>query len=419
MLTEEQKNKLRVAGFSESKINAFDLKRSLVGPTTQPQPSKPGFLSRVGSTIKGNIQQASESLTASGDTLNPLAAGANIAKNVSGAIVSPMTEALRPVFEKTIKPISEAVVATEPIQRLIDKLSGNPELAGAIADTLETGLNVAAFEGVRGQAKSGVNLAKDVVTKAQETVAKGVESIKTKPITPEQKITSTIEDATPSFNKKLIGERPIRVKNKDGTITETPRVSEGGVIKGRTVNPTQLEVKAGQALNKVPDYPLKGTSLQKFQAVQPEIIKLGEFLKTSLQKENILRPIREVSNVVKKAINKVSEESLLLQKTDPVIKNYLRVVERILKENDGTLAGELAVRKALDAAYNNARGKSAFGSDKISALDEIHSATRNALNKDIISHARNTDVKLSLQEQWDLREHLMYYELKEKQKLEV
>ena len=56
----------------------------------------------------------------------------------------------------------------------------------------------------------------------------------------------------------------------------------------------------------------------------------------------------------------------------------------------------------MDVAYENARGASAFGSDKISALDEVHRAGRNALTQMMIDYAQNTDVKAALRSQWNL-----------------
>ena len=56
----------------------------------------------------------------------------------------------------------------------------------------------------------------------------------------------------------------------------------------------------------------------------------------------------------------------------------------------------------MDDAYENARGKQAFGSDKISALDDINKASRDALTNYLIENAKNTKVKLSLREQWNL-----------------
>jgi hypothetical protein len=65
----------------------------------------------------------------------------------------------------------------------------------------------------------------------------------------------------------------------------------------------------------------------------------------------------------------------------------------------GTLEGVLDVRQDLDAAYENARGKLAYGSDKIAPLDEIHQQARDALNQYLQDHAQNTEVKAALRSQ--------------------
>lgn len=262
--------------------------------------------------------------------------------------------------------------------------------AGGIIDTTKYGIKIASdstslFEQTPEQISAASNArAAAAAAKTAENATKNAESF--------------VKDATPSYSKKMIGESGI--KNPDGTIT--PRVQEGGIASGRKITPTSLEEQAGQQLSKVPDYPTNGTALEKYQAVQPELSARGKLLQQSLENEHILRPPQQITKVVSDAVNDVPKESLLLQKSDPVIKNYMRVVKNAVTQNDGTLAGELKIRQAMDDAYENARGKLAYGSDKISALDDVHSAARDALNKDIIEHAIETDVKTHLKEQWDL-----------------
>jgi hypothetical protein len=163
-----------------------------------------------------------------------------------------------------------------------------------------------------------------------------------------------------------------------------------------------LERDAANALGNVPNYPAGGSALEKYQAIQPEIAKQGDALMASLKEEGILRPPQAIMGVVNNAVNDIPNTSLLLSKSDPVIQSYLRVAQSSVDANDGTLAGELGVRQDLDAAYENARGKLAYGSDKISSLDEVHTAARDALNQDIADRSQSTDVKTSLKNQWDL-----------------
>ncbi len=197
--------------------------------------------------------------------------------------------------------------------------------------------------------------------------------------------TPNYEASTPTQRQKLLG-----------------RVQEGGTFKGRTVKPTALETEAGQELSKVPGYDPNSTKLQKYQVAKAEIATRGEALSSSLQNEKIIVPKKEIVSKVRTAINDVPEQSLLLQKSDPVIKNYIRVVNNAVNSVDGNLKGVLDLRKNLDAVYENARGKAAFGSDKIAALDEVHTAARDTLTQYLIDHAAETDVKASLRGQWNL-----------------
>ncbi len=211
---------------------------------------------------------------------------------------------------------------------------------------------------------------------------------------PSMPFTPTKLDTTPSYNKKMIGEPPVKLS--DGTTM--PRVNEGGIIKGRTINPTQAEIDANAELVKTPSYKPNATKLEKYNAVQGEIPKIGQSLDISLKNEGVLRPPKEIMKVVRDAVTEASQNSLLLQKTDPIVTNYLRVAERAINQSDGTLAGEWDVRKILDQAYEDAGGK--YGNNK--GLDQIHRASRNAILTDMASKAKNTAVKASMKKMTNL-----------------
>lgn len=150
-LTKEQYQKALKSGFSHMQILENEKKRK--------ESESPGFFSRVKSQVKGNIKEASQSLDASGETMNPFSAGANIAKNVSGALLSPISQALQPIAEKTLAPVTNAIVGTKPVQKAIDWASQKPELAGAIGDTIETGINMVGVKGSASLLQGGINKA--------------------------------------------------------------------------------------------------------------------------------------------------------------------------------------------------------------------------------------------------------------------
>lgn len=210
---------------------------------------------------------------------------------------------------------------------------------------------------------------------------------------------AAIKDTTPSYNKKLVGESHIpNFDEKGNRLGTTPRVSEAEGTKMRTVNPRSSEIEAGKELAKVEGYNPKDTSLNKYNLVQDTITKKGQALESSLKAENVLRPPAEIKKTVRDAILTTAKDSLVLQKADPIVKNYLRVANRAVDQASGTLEGELNVRKALDTAYEDAGGK--YGNNK--GLDQIHRAARNAINDDLEKMAQSTQVKAALKEQSNL-----------------
>lgn len=240
------------------------------------------------------------------------------------------------------------------------------------------------------KASGAINTAKDTLSSAKKavvgTVSKDPYEAALQAVTPEYKTSSTAQ------RSKLIDEK----------VGGQPRVQEGSLIKGRVVTPNALEKEAARELSSLAGYTPKATYLDTHNLIETEILTRARALETSLKNENILVPKKEIVSTVRDAINTVPEESLLLQKSDPAIGNYIRVVENAAAKNDGTLKGVLDVRKAMDAAYKNARGKLAYNDEKLASLDEVHQAGRDSLTKYLIDHAKNTDVKAALRGQWNL-----------------
>lgn len=366
------------------------------------------FGERLTQSAKSGLFKVKQGFSEAGQGKNPISSGMKIGAGLIETAFSPASAALQPVIEPTIG---------RAVNFGADKLSDIPafqkfadsKVGQFTSDRVEDVQNFTTLAGTVGGGMKAPKVAQTVqqgiqntATQTKQAVQTGLQKVtqplKPKVLSPLEKQSQLIKDATPNYSKKLISEPPIKSPTGD----MLPRVSEGGLIQGRTINPTALEMDAGRALSSVKEYPVSGTNLQKYQSIQPEITRQSKALYESLKNENILRPPQQIASVVKKSIRQTAEESLLLQKTDPVIKNYVRVLKNAIDKNDGTLAGELKVRQAMDAVYKNARGKAAFGSERASALDEIHSAARDALNADIIAHARSTDVKAALKLQWDL-----------------
>ena len=356
---------------------------------------KPGYLSRVGSTIKNNLDEGVQSQKNSMDgSMHPLRAGINIAKNISGAAAAPLAEIpgikqIGEFFNKT----GQAIVDTKIGNKFTDTLakSFSPETLGTTSDLLESGLNVLTVESGFAGVRKGLTTTKNSVNAVIDTTKNTFNKIGAN--SPKSLLESAIKDATPDYESLSLTKKQ---KYLD-------RVEEGGFLEGRNIKPDNLNIEAGTELSKVPGYDPNGTKLSKYQVTKAEISKRGKVFKESLKNEKQLVPKRETAKVAIDAINKVPEKSLLLQASDPILKNYVRVLKNALVKEPGNLLGVQELIEILDDAYENARGSNkAFNSDTLNALDEVHKASRDALTKYLIEKAKSTDVKVEKRRLWNL-----------------
>lgn len=357
-------------------------------------------LGRVINTVKGkgaipttSGQQAEDEATASSQAhAGGFAGGAG---DVVGAIAPYLT------------PAGPEEGATSLLPKAVQEGSTLiPKVAGFVARNAPTVIRDAAIG--TAQTKSpvegaAIGLGGAATKGAIDIAGKGISALLPKSAAETAEIAgkNLVGDATPAYSKTLIGEPAVRSVGPNGEAITTPRIQESAgknPLKTRTVTSTPSEIAAGKELGTIPNYPAKGTALQKFNAIEPEIANRAQAVETSLENEHVLRPPAEVSKIVRDAVNGASENSLLLQKSDPIVVNYLRVANRAIANMDGTLKGEFQLRKVLDQAYDDAGGK--YGNNK--GLDQIHRAARNALTDDVEAKATNTAVKASLKSQSNL-----------------
>lgn len=380
------------------------------GGKNPPESVGTDILNTIKSTTKDSSRALSDS--ASGKE-NSVLAGADIAKNTSEALVSPVTALAKPILNPVIKFLSDKYSSIEDkldpkaLQALNDVMDKHPVITQALGDLTSTAGNMMGVEGmskipsadtpvseipenVANTVKQGIDTAKNVVSNAKENISNAVN----KNPTPQELESSAIKDATPAYNKSIVGEPAIR--NSDGTLT--PRVNEAKGLNTRSVNSTLSEIESGKQLAKIEGYDPKATSLEKAQLTDNEIAKKGKALDASLENEKVLRPPKELNKIIRDAVTDAADRSQLLSKSDPVVKNYIRSSQRIVDASDGTLAGERKVVLKLDQAYEDAGGK--YSNNK--PLDQIHRAARQALIEDMELKAQNTEVKASLREMQNL-----------------
>lgn len=341
-------------------------------------------------------------------TLNAISkvagAGVNAAGNISNTLADLATKVhLMSPEQKAAYDKANSDFASSDSGKNISQIATDLAATGNTAGTiLGAGEGAAALDKGVGLAKTGVGAVKDAATsavKGSPAAQQAAQAAKT--AAAEQTRTAAgIKDATPDY-ESMNPTQKAKLRTQPA-VNGTPRVQEGGTVKGRTVTPTKSEVAAGTELSKVKGYDPQMTNLEKSNLIQSEITSRAKVVRAGLAKEGIAVPPKEALGVVTKAINKIPDTSLLVSKADPVIKNYTRVVRNAIAKAPGTMEGMLDVRQAMDQAYNNARGGLAYNSDKLASIDEIHKAGRDALNQYITDKAKNTPYEASMKGQTNL-----------------
>lgn len=349
-------------------------------------------------SFTGSVNQVKEGYSQARNATNPLQLLEGSIKGAAGGVgvvLSPFAGSLKPIGD-LINKIGEKFGNVKGVQDFAGSKAG--EIVNRIVEdvaNLNTIVGAVAGEMKAPEVKTAiVNDTKQFVNNVSSTVKNSLDDVKNSIPKPKQvdPVETAIKDATPNYEAST--------PTQKGKLLD--RTQEGGILKGRTVKSNALEIEAGTELSKVPGYDPSATKLSKYQVTKAEVARRGQALEESLGKEKVVVPKREVISRVQKAVNELPNKSLLLQSSDPVIVNYMRVFKNAFKDLPGNLKGVLRLRKILDDAYENARGKQAFGSDKISALDDINKAVRDTLYEYLIEKAQSTDVKASMRSQWNL-----------------
>lgn len=402
-------------------------------PAPQATPeAAPQFVQNVSEAQLAGAQKMGESVTraadkfnAAGDVFGPGGA-TNLVKKSSalleGALgtaaggletmFAPVTAEIKTLSDKISNTgAAQDLAQTAPVSALLDKVNSsieplkrfaeqNPDEARNIIDGINVILTIAGerIPSLKQDVKTPITDMAPFAKAAKEKAVSAFDTAKGKAseLNPfGASADAPIMDATPSYSKSMVGEPAIT--NPDGSVTS--RFTEStGINKPRTVNPTVTETAANAELTSLAGYPKAETYLNKANYVEKAIIEKASALKSSLEAEKVIRPKKEIAKTVNDAVREAAKDSLVLQKTDPIVANYMRVARKAIDQADGTLAGELRVRQALDKAYESAGGK--YVNNK--GMDQIHRAAREALNADMQAKASITAVRDSLKSQSNL-----------------
>lgn len=138
-------------------------------------PQAPGYFQRVGNSISGAVNDIGSAVKESfnnpqGGLGDVLGTAARLAKDVTGAVVSPITEAVAPVAGAVFNPVVNAINNTAPLQATSDFMSHYPKLTDFLSNSIETAGNVFTAVG----AAETVPKVTNVIKKAASTVKNDV-----------------------------------------------------------------------------------------------------------------------------------------------------------------------------------------------------------------------------------------------------
>lgn len=350
-----------------------------------------------------------------------------VAGGLGEAAMSPVTGVLNAsgvsnaINNNIVQPLADTISNSPTVQKFAGSEAGQ-----ATSQLVQAGQNILNVAGGAGMVSGGIGKISDLVT--DHSIFQPKADI----------VSGRIADATPAYSKDLVGEN---VKNPEGEIV--PRVNEGkGMLGNRTVNTSAGEAAQGQELANVENYPDKGTNLQKSQAVGTAIGQEAENMRGGLQTEDQQAPLdteaqkTKVTNIVKSQLPADIQQSLgvLSPEDEQFMKDmsskagtpepeggfkdqpagrvpglpktaagrFYQAVSDAVKGYDGTREGILNLRQSIDSAYENARGKLAWGSDQSNEIDEVNRDIRNSLNKEMGDITQNTDTQSSLKKQSNL-----------------
>lgn len=364
-------------------------------PTTVPQ--KPSYLSRVGSEISGNVNQAigAEKASISG-AQNPFAAGASIAKNVTNIPLAPITQVLKPITDK-VAPYIGAVFSklgdTPAGQAFKSVVNKHPELSQAIFDVAQTGLNVGAIYGGVEATKSGYNTVKTGVNKTvqgtQDLVSSGKQSLYGNP---NQK--TFVDDL---LNPKLSAGQSTKLI-KSGKVTEGQGLlgqrDFSGSISGYN------DIKAATA--EVPGVSPRNTYLENVNAIHSDIGTIAQDLESQVGQEKSFFSPNKFKSLMNNVKSTLGENPTIVGDAETAASKVATKFESLVKEYGYNSKGLLQARKALDKWILVQKGAKVFSPATESGITTAISEIRQAGNDFLAEISPNTAVKALLKKQTNL-----------------
>lgn len=336
--------------------------------------------SDIGESARQRATSASEALKAKSEgkqgflrtAFQTLGQGAGFISDTVGNVVKGAAKVITPepveaVVGKGVESVAKGVAEAEPVKKFVEYYQNLDE---------GTKRDLGALLGFGELATTGIvgAVSKEPVKQlAKKTIKSGTEKIaQIRKLTPEAKAAGVLEDVVPTREILTKQERIKALKNRE----------DGGIFDEGSYKPTDRNKEIAQVIQRtIPEYNAKDTFLNKTKVVQKKLKELPETFGKYLSGLKVAVPKRELYSKVEKVAKETAKNSLLLEKSDPVVKNYLSLVKRVLNQVEGNPNGVWDLRIKLDDAYKAQKGKTAFASGKETALENIHKESRDELNR--------------------------------------
>jgi hypothetical protein len=206
-----------------------------------------------------------------------------------------------------------------------------------------------------------------------------------------------------SFVRDLV--TPAQTTGKTGTLTSNiraGRVDEGGILSGRTINPTDHQLAIEKEVQSVPGIAKGQTDLQNANAIHDEIGNTAQNLRTSLLSRKV-QPIvtQDHWNTFMDSVKSyIQANPLLVGDAEKTATKILDKFENLLpKGKDVTATDILDARQGLDKWIQSIKGGIAFDPKTENAVSIALRGVRQGANDMLEKVAPDVGVKQMLRRQ--------------------
>lgn len=407
MLTPEQIKKLREAGYNDTKIRAFDARRSsivnakLAQEPVQEEPQRQGFLSRV----SGDLRTRLEKISKIGEErefgkIGRFREGLRVAGQVAGSLTDVAGQALISGFRTLPDPVEEPI--REAGRNILQTAGGQAGLAAI-------GKGVEAYQAWKAKNPQGSQDLEAVVNIAAllpiGRFSAGKQVLKPGILSKTGKVLETtgakkIADTRKSFISGLITpQQTAKVKQ-----TQVPRTREvgAGPFRKSIIEPTTQEARAAEAVLNVPEVTSKATVQRNFNFIKRANEAEAKKLTTSLEKNDIVFPKKELKARLEIARQEILDNPSIVGNDELTAKKLITELNRRIDASEAKGSSLLKLRKDYDTWVKSQKGSNIFSPDKENAFSIVNRKLRQTINDFLDEKATNVAVKESLQRQSSL-----------------